>query len=155
MAEPWPVYVLPIDGDPKFMDVPQNNWNDRFNWRFGSCRRIIETPYVTEDREVQLLTFLRADDLKGRHSSDLPPVNRWVRELSPVAPILRGDVVLVSFLQGNGKEIPLNVRELYGLRGISDILRKPSRDLHRERIPCNMNYIRLKVAELQSMPEEE
>ncbi len=30
MAEPWPVYVLPIDGDPKFMDVPQNKWNDRF-----------------------------------------------------------------------------------------------------------------------------
>ncbi len=51
MAEAWPVYVLPIDGDPKFMDIPQNKWNDRFNWRFGSCRRIIETPYVTEDRE--------------------------------------------------------------------------------------------------------
>ncbi|DBA86712.1 TPA: hypothetical protein ACH3X1_005160 [Trebouxia sp. C0004] len=117
MAEPWSIYVLPCNGDPEFMEIPINEWKNRFNWKYMyTCT--VEAPYVTEDREVRLMTL---------------------KTISP----------------GNGKELPVNVRDLYGMRGIRGILRKPWRDLHRERIPCNMNYIERKVAELQSMPEEE
>ena len=75
--------------------------------------------------------------------------------VNPVVPSMQGTVVLACFLEGNGKELPVNVRDLYGMRGIRVILRQPWQDLRRERIPCNMNYIERKVAELQSMPKEE
>ena len=35
------------------MEVLQDAWNDRFGWTFGKCRRPIEGPYVTDDREVR------------------------------------------------------------------------------------------------------
>ena len=154
MTEPWGVYVLPIDGDPEFMEVPPDEWNDRF-WKSGSCRRVIETPYVTEDREIHLLTFLRAENLEGTRHLEEPWTNPWVYGFPPAVPFLRGTVVLTSCLQGNGKELPLNVATLYGKRGISAILQKPWQRLHPERIPCDMDYIRRKVAELQNMPKEE
>ena len=149
MAEPWSIYVLPCNGNPEFMEIPINEWKNRFNWKYMH-NRTVEAPYVTEHREVRLMTVLHAEDNQSWLGLDETPV-----PVNPVVPSMQGTVVLACFLEGNGKELPVNVRDLYGMRGIRVILRKPWRGLHRERIPCNMNYIERKVAELQSMPEEE
>lgn len=56
---------------------------------------------------------------------------------------------------GVGRELPLNVATLYGKTGIEAILGKPSLAFHMDGIPCNMNYLKRKAAELQNMPKEE
>lgn len=158
MTKPWGVYVFPMEGEgePEYMEVLQDAWNDRFGWKFGKCRRIIERPYVTDDREVQLVTCLYAEDLEGRLHLEEPWANPWIYGFPPDVPFLRGTVVVASCLQaGDGKELPLNVATLYGKRGIEAIVTKPSPLLHSDDIPCNMNYLKRKVAELQNMPKEE
>ncbi|KAL3158584.1 hypothetical protein ABBQ38_010802 [Trebouxia sp. C0009 RCD-2024] len=144
MSESSPIYVLPCDGNPEFMEVPRKEWCARFDWTF-SCNRKIEVPYVTEDREVRMLTALYAEDLE--FSNGLPPVN-------PVVPSLRGTVVLSSYLIScrTGRDLQLDVRQLYGKNGIKDLLRKPWLDVNRDPVPCNMNYLRRKICELESMP---
>lgn len=126
------------------MEISRKEWPARFGWTF-SCNRKIEVPYVTEDREVQMLTALYAEDLQFR--SGLPPVN-------PVVPSLRGTVVLSSYLisRRSGRDLQLDVRQLYGKKGIKDILRKPRLDVNRDPVPCNINYLRSKIRELESMP---
>ena len=139
--------MLPCDGDPEFTEVPRNEWSARFNWTY-SCNRKIEAPYVTEDREVQMLTMLYAEDL-GFRSSEPPPVN-------PVVPSFRGTVVLASHLVSciDGRDLQLDVRQLYGKNGIKDLLRKPWLDVNRDLVPCNINYLNRKIRELESMPPE-
>ena len=56
MAEPWSIYVLPCNGDPEFMEIPINEWKNRFNWKY-MYNRTVMAPYVTEDREVRLMTL--------------------------------------------------------------------------------------------------
>lgn len=156
MTKPWGLYVYPMEGEPVYMEVPREAWNDRFGWKFGGGARVIESPYVTEDRETQLVTTLRAEDLEGRLHKEEPWDNPWVYGFPPVVPFLRGTVFVASCLQaGGGRELPLNVATLYGKIGIEAIRTKPSPLLHSERIPCNMNYLKRKVAELQNMPREE
>jgi len=83
-------------------------------------------------------------------------VNPRVSELPPYVPFLRGTVVVASYLQaGDGGELPLNVATLYGKTGIEAIVGKPSLAFHLDGIPCNMNYLKRKVAEVQNMPKEE
>ncbi|DBA94371.1 hypothetical protein WJX77_006596 [Trebouxia sp. C0004] len=155
MTKPWGLYVLPMEGQPEFEEVPYDAWNDRFGWTFGKCRRPIEATYVTDDREVQLRTSLYAEDLEGRLHLEEPRVNPRVSGLPPYVPFLRGTVV-ASYLQaGDGRELPLNVATLYGKTGIEAIVGKPSLAFHLDGIPCNMNYLKRKVAEVQNMPKEE
>lgn len=72
MTKPWGLYVLPMERQPEYMEVLQDAWNDRFGWTFGKCRRPIEGPYVTDAREVQLVTSLYAEDLEGRRAKGEP-----------------------------------------------------------------------------------
>lgn len=158
MTKPWGLYVYPMEGEgePQFMEVPRDEWNERFGWQSGSCSRIVERPYVTEDREIQLVTTLCAEDLEGRLHLEKPGANPWVYGFPPAVPFLRGNVVVASYLQeGGGRELPLNVATLYRKTGIEAIRTKPSLLLQSERIPCNMNYLKHKVAELRNMPSEE
>jgi len=104
------------------MEIPRKEWPARFGWTF-SCNRKIEVPYVTEDREVQMLTALYAEDLSS---------------------------YLIS--RRSGRDLQLDVRQLYGKKGIKDILRKPRLDVNRDPVPCNINYLRSKIRELESMP---
>ncbi|DBA65497.1 TPA: hypothetical protein ACH3X2_003206 [Trebouxia sp. C0005] len=154
MTKPWGLYVLPMEGQPEFQEVPYDAWNDRFGWTSGKCRRPIEASYVTDDRKVQVRTSLYAQDLEGRLHLEEPWANPWVYGFPPAVPFLRGTVVVASFLQaGDGRELPLNVATLYGKTGIEAIMRWPS--FHLDGIPRNMNYVKRKVAELQNMPKEE
>ena len=119
-------------------------------------QKVVEYPYVKEDRETQLVTALYAEDLEGRLHEEEPWANPWVYGFPPAVPFLRGIVVVASYLSaGGGRELPLNVATLYGERGIEAIVTKPSPLLHSDDIPCNMNYLTRKVAELQNMPKEE
>ena len=143
MSESSPIYVLPCDRKPDCTEIPHKEWRARFGWTF-SYNRKIEVPYVTEDREVQMLTALYVEDLL--FSKSLPPAN-------PVVPSLRGTVVLSSYLVScmNGRDLQLDVRQLYDKNGIQDLLRKPWLDVNRGPVPCNMNYLRRKICELESM----
>ena len=107
MTQPWGIYVFPMEGEgqPEYMKVPIEAWNDRFSWKSGKCRRLIEHPYVTEDRETQLLTALYAEDLQGRLHEEEPWANPWVHGFPPAVPFLRGTVVVASYLSaGGGRE---------------------------------------------------
>ena len=158
MTKPWGLYVLPTEGEgqPEFVEVPYAAWNDRFGWTSGKFRRPIEARHVTDDRKVELRTSLYAGDLTGRLDLEEPWANPWVYGFSPAVPFLRGTVVVASFLQAeDGRELPLNVASLYGKKGIEAIVTKPSLDFHLDGIPCNRNYLKRKIAELQNMPKEE
>lgn len=144
MTKPWGLYVLLMDRAPEFVEVLQEASNDRFGCKFGKYRRLIEELYVTDDCEVQLLTWLYAEDHEGipyLEKPRVPRVNPWVPGLPPNVPFLRGTAVIASYLQaGDGKELPLNVATLYDKRGIEAIVNKPSPLLRSmiDDIPCNM-----------------
>jgi len=141
-----PIYELHKEGHQGFRDEPEGSYSERWGWEVQGSRKIEENRL---SRDVELHTRLYFDG-DGQERRDIQPINPAIRSV-------RGTVIVVSYLynDANSRNLILDVGRLYGRRGIAAILRKPYWEPDQARIPCNMNYLRQKVRELERLPKDE